>query len=90
MCERERACIRGLIYIKSPQKHDLFEKTLTEAYKIHISSRIFLWLCICILYIQFPIILVNGRQATWVIENPQSRAGISPSPIQLGAQVLHK
>lgn len=76
---RERnVCVWKSVYLRShiwnlhTHKKDLFEETLKEVCKIHISSRIFRWLWICFLYIRFPIIPVNGRQTTWVIENPQS------------------
>lgn len=39
MCVKE--CVSEDSDLKSPQKHDLFKETLTEACKIHISSRIF-------------------------------------------------
>lgn len=39
MCVKE--CVSEVLDLKSSQKHDLFEETLTEACKIHISSRNF-------------------------------------------------
>lgn len=39
---------------------------------------------------EFPIIPVNGRQATWVIENPQLESWNISSPMKIGTQILHK